>query len=50
MVDARQSLHFKMVFETTRRAGWLNEDVTAQQLAFGTVLRQGRQAVQDPCG
>lgn len=38
VVDARQSLHFKMVFETARRAGWLNEDVKALQLAFGTVL------------
>ncbi|WP_328495715.1 arginine--tRNA ligase [Streptomyces sp. NBC_00414] len=38
VVDARQSLHFKMVFETARRAGWLNEDTKAQQLAFGTVL------------
>ncbi|MEU5092613.1 arginine--tRNA ligase [Streptomyces sp. NPDC021356] len=38
VVDARQSLHFKMVFETARRAGWLNEGVKAQQLAFGTVL------------
>lgn len=38
VVDVRQSLHFKMVFETARRAGWLNEDVKAQQLAFGTVL------------
>ncbi|MEV5432817.1 arginine--tRNA ligase [Streptomyces sp. NPDC052701] len=38
VVDARQSLHFKMVFETARRAGWLNDDVTAVQLAFGTVL------------
>ncbi|WP_327259665.1 arginine--tRNA ligase [Streptomyces sp. NBC_01240] len=38
VVDARQSLHFKMVFETARRAGWLNEDVLAVQLAFGTVL------------
>ncbi|WP_328720102.1 arginine--tRNA ligase [Streptomyces sp. NBC_00247] len=38
VVDARQSLHFKMVFETARRAGWLGEDVTAHQLAFGTVL------------
>ncbi|MET9063383.1 arginine--tRNA ligase [Streptomyces antibioticus] len=38
VVDARQSLHFKMVFETARRAGWLNDDVTARQLAFGTVL------------
>ncbi|MFJ4565602.1 arginine--tRNA ligase [Streptomyces caelestis] len=38
VVDARQSLHFKMVFETARRAGWLDEDVKAVQLAFGTVL------------
>ncbi|MFD4574692.1 arginine--tRNA ligase [Streptomyces sp. NPDC058417] len=38
VVDARQSLHFKMVFETARRAGWLNDEVTAVQLAFGTVL------------
>jgi arginyl-tRNA synthetase len=38
VVDARQALHFKMVFETARRAGWLNDDVTAFQLAFGTVL------------
>ncbi|MBQ0828879.1 arginine--tRNA ligase [Streptomyces tagetis] len=37
VVDARQSLHFKMVFETARRAGWL-DGVTATQLAFGTVL------------
>ncbi|MEU9108200.1 arginine--tRNA ligase [Streptomyces xanthophaeus] len=38
VVDARQSLHFKMVFETARRAGWLGEDTKAVQLAFGTVL------------
>ncbi|MFE7428458.1 arginine--tRNA ligase [Streptomyces sp. NPDC057545] len=38
VVDARQALHFKMVFETARRAGWLNEDVQAVHLAFGTVL------------
>ncbi|MDQ1009137.1 arginyl-tRNA synthetase [Streptomyces sp. V4I23] len=38
VVDARQSLHFKMVFETARRAGWLGDKVKAVQLAFGTVL------------
>ncbi|MFE9772188.1 arginine--tRNA ligase [Streptomyces sp. NPDC005931] len=38
VVDARQALHFKMVFETARRAGWLGDDVHAAQLAFGTVL------------
>ncbi|MEV7871113.1 arginine--tRNA ligase [Streptomyces sp. NPDC088124] len=43
VVDARQSLHFRMVFETARRAGWLNDDVKAVQLAFGTVLgRDGK--------
>ncbi|MET8578052.1 arginine--tRNA ligase [Streptomyces sp. NPDC005012] len=38
VVDARQALHFRMVFETARRAGWLNEDVKAVHLEFGTVL------------
>ncbi|WP_405724453.1 arginine--tRNA ligase [Streptomyces sp. NBC_01537] len=38
VVDARQSLHFKMVFATARRAGWLTDDVKAIHLPFGTVL------------
>ncbi|MEU5419556.1 arginine--tRNA ligase [Streptomyces sp. NPDC001407] len=38
VVDARQGLHFKMVFETARRAGWLHDGVKAVQLPFGTVL------------
>ncbi|MEV4439980.1 arginine--tRNA ligase [Streptomyces sp. NPDC049577] len=38
VVDTRQSLHFKMVFETARRAGWLTDEVSAVQLGFGTVL------------
>ncbi|QTR05025.1 arginine--tRNA ligase [Saccharothrix algeriensis] len=38
VVDSRQALHFKMVFETARRAGWLPEGVTARHLPFGTVL------------
>ena len=43
VVDARQALHFKMVFETARRAGWLPEEGAARQLAFGTVLgKDGR--------
>ncbi|WP_129841197.1 arginine--tRNA ligase [Streptomyces sp. RFCAC02] len=37
IVDARQALHFKMVFETARRAGWLPDGV-AHHLPFGTVL------------
>lgn len=38
VVDARQALHFHMVFETARRAGWLNDEVAATHVAFGTVL------------
>ncbi|MFG2195506.1 arginine--tRNA ligase [Streptomyces sp. NPDC048639] len=38
VVDARQALHFRMVFETARRAGWLTDEVTATHLQFGTVL------------
>ncbi|MGH3311367.1 MAG: arginine--tRNA ligase [Streptomyces sp.] len=37
VVDARQALHFRMVFETAQRAGWLPKGA-ARQLAFGTVL------------
>ncbi|MFG2458522.1 arginine--tRNA ligase [Streptomyces sp. NPDC048523] len=38
VVDVRQSLHFKMVFEAARRAGWLSEGVTAHNMGYGTVL------------
>ncbi|SFC28244.1 arginine--tRNA ligase [Streptomyces aidingensis] len=38
VVDSRQALHFKMVFETARRAGWLTDEVTALHIPFGTVL------------
>ncbi|MEU3465930.1 arginine--tRNA ligase [Streptomyces sp. NPDC006733] len=38
VVDARQALHFRMVFETARRAGWLTDEVTVKHLPFGTVL------------
>lgn len=38
VVDARQSLHFRMVFETARRAGYLPGEVQAVHVAFGSVL------------
>ncbi|MEV0126334.1 arginine--tRNA ligase [Streptomyces sp. NPDC050703] len=38
VVDVRQSLHFKMVFEAARRMGWLNDGVTAHNMGYGTVL------------
>ncbi|WP_415941657.1 arginine--tRNA ligase [Streptomyces sp. 067-1] len=38
VVDVRQSLHFRMVFEAARRAGWLGDEVTAHNMGYGTVL------------
>ena len=38
VVDARQGLHFRLVFEVARRAGWLTDSVEVDHVAFGTVL------------
>lgn len=38
VVDARQSLHFRLVFEAARRAGWLTEGIETTHVTFGTVL------------
>jgi arginyl-tRNA synthetase len=38
VVDARQALHLRMVFETARRAGWIPPGAEVQHVAFGTVL------------
>jgi len=38
VVDSRQALHFRMVFETARRAGYLPDDVEAVHVQFGSVL------------
>lgn len=38
VIDARQALHLRMVFETARLAGWLPETVEAVHVPFGTIL------------
>ncbi len=38
VTDSRQALHFQMVFEAARRAGWLTEDIEATHVSYGTVL------------
>jgi arginyl-tRNA synthetase len=38
VVDARQALHFRLIFEAARRAGWLTEGIEVAHVAFGTVL------------
>ncbi len=41
VVGAPQALHFRMVFDTARRMGWLTEDVEVVHVAFGNVLGPG---------
>jgi arginyl-tRNA synthetase len=38
VVDARQALHFRQVFDTARRAGWLPPTVDVRHVPFGSVL------------
>jgi len=38
VVDSRQALHFRLIFEVARRAGWLTDAIEATHVAFGTVL------------
>ncbi|WP_433579407.1 arginine--tRNA ligase [Nocardia brasiliensis] len=38
VTDSRQALHFRLIFETARRAGWLRDGVEAEHVPFGTVL------------
>jgi arginyl-tRNA synthetase len=38
VVDAGQSQHFQMVFETARKAGWVPEHVVVEHIPFGLVL------------
>ncbi|MQA12743.1 MAG: arginine--tRNA ligase [Pseudonocardiaceae bacterium] len=38
VVDARQAMHFQMIFATARRMGWLTEGIEAVHVPFGAVL------------
>jgi arginyl-tRNA synthetase len=38
VTDARQKLHFEMLFAVARMAGWVNDDVELSHVMFGTVL------------
>jgi len=43
VTDYRQALHFQLIFEAARRAGWLTDDIEATHVPYGTVLgRDGR--------
>jgi arginyl-tRNA synthetase len=41
VVDARQALHFRMVFDTARRAGWIPAGVAVEHVQFGLMLGPG---------
>jgi len=38
VTDARQELHFKMVFAVAKMAGWVPDDVSLEHVTFGSVL------------
>lgn len=38
VVDARQSLHFKALFDIARKAQWLPETTIAEHIPFGTMM------------
>jgi arginyl-tRNA synthetase len=50
VVDARQAQHFALVFEAAARAGWLNDDVHAEHVPFGTVLGPDRKPFKTRSG
>lgn len=37
-VDARQSLHFQQIFTLARKANFVNEGISLEHMAFGTVM------------
>jgi len=38
VTDARQGLHFEMVFAVARMAGWVSDDVELSHVTFGSVM------------
>jgi arginyl-tRNA synthetase len=50
VVDARQAQHFSLVFELAAAAGWLDDAVEAEHVAFGTVLGPDRRPFKTRSG
>ena len=38
VTDARQQLHFKMLFATAKMAGWLDDNIELSHVTFGTMM------------
>jgi arginyl-tRNA synthetase len=50
VVDARQSLHFSMLFAAAKKAGWVNENIRLDHAAFGTILGADRKPFKTRSG
>jgi arginyl-tRNA synthetase len=46
VTDARQKLHFHMLFAAARAAGWACDDVTLEHVTFGSVLGDDRRPLK----
>ncbi len=46
VTDARQKLHFQMLFATARAAGWLDDRVKLEHITFGAVLGPDRRPLK----
>lgn len=42
VTDIRQEQHFKMLFETAQKAGWVSSDISLRHIGYGMVLGQDR--------
>ncbi len=50
VTDARQKLHFEMLFATARLAGWVHDDVELAHVTFGTVLGENNKPLKTRTG
>ncbi len=46
VTDARQKLHFEMLFATARAVGWAGDDVSLEHASFGSVLGANRKPLK----
>ena len=46
VTDARQRLHFQMLFAAARAVGWAGDDVTLEHVSFGSILGDNRRPLK----
>lgn len=50
VTDARQKLHFEMLFAVARKAGWVGDNVELRHVMFGSVLGENGQPLKTRSG